>query len=125
MHPPERRIPVEGIREAARLAVEAGSLRSVARQVGMSPMGLRHFIDGRAPYASTLRKLNTWYVQHADGRRDLSEAAARAALSVLLDAIPEPSRDQAAAALLDTLEQVHREYGARPPAWLARLRDGE
>ncbi|HEX8831800.1 MAG TPA: hypothetical protein VF705_11570, partial [Longimicrobium sp.] len=62
MPPPDTGVRVEAIREAARLATEASSLRAVARAVGMSPMGLRHFLDGRRPYTVTLRKLTMWYV---------------------------------------------------------------
>ena len=37
---------VSTLREAVRQAVERDSLRSVAAQIGMSPMGLSHFLDG-------------------------------------------------------------------------------
>ena len=124
MSPPDRRVPVEAIRQAARLATEATSLRAVARGVGMSPMGLRHFLDGRRPYSATLRKLNVWFVAHsAEQAAGFSEDAARSALAVLLDGIPEAGRDQAAAIVLDDLWRTHRHFGSRPPAWLTALRD--
>jgi AcrR family transcriptional regulator len=121
MSQPDKRTPVEAIRQAARLAVEATSLRSVARAVGMSPMGLKHFLEGRRPYSATLRKLNVWYVAHALEQQGFSEDAARAALALLLDGIPETGRDAAAAAVLDDLLRTHRHFGSRPPAWLVAL----
>jgi hypothetical protein len=114
---------VEAIRQAARLATEATSLRAVARAVGMSPMGLRHFLDGRRPYSATLRKLNVWFVAHSVDELGFSEDAARAALAVLLDGVPESGRDQAAAMLLEDLWRTHRHFGSHPPAWLTALRD--
>ena len=125
MQPPGRGAPLEAIREAAKVAVEQTSLRAVARGVGMSPMGLRHFLDGRRPYSATLRKLNAWYVDHASSRREHSADSARAALALLLDGVPEGRRAEAGAELLGTLERLHRESGLGPPGWLARLRDGE
>lgn len=118
------RAPVEAIREALRLAVEAASLRSVAREAGMSPMGLSNFISGKSvtSYSATVRKLNNWYVRHqAGGRPTLSEDAARAALLLLLDGIPERSRDRGAARLLETLAALHREGGTHVPPWLQAL----
>lgn len=123
MPQPDRRTPVDAIRQAARLATEATSLRAVARAVGMSPMGLKHFLEGRRPYSATLRKLNVWFVQHSAQQTGFTEAAARAALAILLDGIPDAGRDRAAAMVLDDLWRTHREFGSRPPAWLTALRE--
>src|SRR4051794_19038170 len=110
--PPSRRLPVDAIRDAARLAVEATSLRSVARAVGMSPMGLRHFLDGRRPYTATARKLGVWYVGwQSQQPGSLPADAARAALVLLLDGVPETGRGRGAAILLDAVERVHEEMG--------------
>jgi hypothetical protein len=50
------------IRNSVQQAVQEGSLRSVARQIAMSPMGLQHFLNGVTPYRATARKLRRWYV---------------------------------------------------------------
>jgi len=123
--PPERRTPIEAIRQAARLATEATSLRAVARAVGMSPMGLKHFLEGRRPYSATLRKLNVWFVAHSVEELGFGEDAARAALAVLLDGIPEEGRDEATRVVLDDLWRSHRHFSSRPPQWLVALRGGE
>ena len=124
MSPPDRRTPIEAIRQAARLATEATSLRAVARAVGMSPMGLKHFLEGRRPYSATLRKLNVWFVAHSVEQLGFGEDAARAALAVLLDGIPEEGRDEATRTVLDDLWRTHRHFSSRPPQWLVALRDG-
>ena len=115
-------MPIDAIRQAARLATEATSLRAVARAVGMSPMGLKHFLDGRRPYSATLRKLNVWFVAHSVDELGFTEDAARAALALLLDGIPESGRDEASAMLLEDLWRTHRHFGSRPPDWLTALR---
>lgn len=116
-------MPVESLRRAVALAVKANSLRAVARQVGMSAMGLRHFIDGRNPYSATLRKLTAWHVKHAALLESFSPATARSALDVLLEAMPESERDSAALGLLHRLDAIHREKGVPPPGWLAAVMD--
>jgi hypothetical protein len=122
---PERSAPVEAIREAARLAVEAVSLRAVAREVGLSAMGLSHFIGGRSPYPATLRKLNAWYVGWAARRPGVTADTARASLAVLVNDLPEALRDQTAAKLLGTLSAAYRESGVPPPAWVGDLDPAE
>jgi hypothetical protein len=57
------RVPTEALRNRVELAIQNSSLRHVARQVGMSPGGLKHFMTGATPYSPTLRRLNQWYVR--------------------------------------------------------------
>ncbi|HEU4558075.1 MAG TPA: hypothetical protein VFS20_09505 [Longimicrobium sp.] len=124
MPSPDGGVRIEAIREAARLATQATSLRAVARQVGLSPMGLRHFLDGRRPYTATLRKLMVWFISHGS-QRGAGEDAIRAAMSLMLEGLPADGRESAAQALLETVEQMHRRAGTRPPAWLPALRGEE
>src|SRR5688572_8265908 len=53
------------VRAAAAARVEATSLRSVSREIGMSATGLSKFLDGNAPYLPTLNRLRNWYLRHA------------------------------------------------------------
>ena len=62
---PRSSATVRHLREAAVARVENSSLRGVAREIGMSPMGLRNFLHGTEPYAPTLRRLRNWYVKYA------------------------------------------------------------
>jgi AcrR family transcriptional regulator len=119
---PDRRALVQAIREAVKLAIEATSLRKVARAVGMSPMGLKHFAAGTTPYSATFRKLLAWYAVHQAEAGGFSVETVRGALEVMTDGIPESARGRVSAALLDELLKFHRELGTRPPAWLATLR---
>lgn len=124
MAPPRTGAPLEAIRVAADEAVRADSLRSVARAVGMSPTGLRNFLDGRSPYSATLRKLTAWYVRYELSREVFSAEVAQAGVSVLLEAIPEAQLAPATERLLDFLGSLHQDSRVRPPPWLDVLRDG-
>ena len=121
MPPSDGRAPVEAIRHAATLAVEATSLRSVAAQVRMSPTGLRQFLNGRTPYSATLRKLTAWYIRHQEEREGFDPGVARAAVLVLLEAIPEPERAAAAGELLAYAAELHRRRRVPAPPWMDRL----
>jgi hypothetical protein len=121
--PSPDRTRLDAIREAARLAVEAGSLRAVARAVGLSPMGLKHFLAGKSdPYSATVRKLNDWYVAHGPVTGSPVDVS-RSALDVLLQGIPPRGRRRASVSLLDHVAKIHREMRTEPPAWVAALRD--
>ena len=123
MTPPPSRIPIAEIREAARLAVETQSLRAVARDIKLSPMGLRNFLDGREPYSATRRKLNAWFVEYAASRPEYDASAVRASLAVILEGIPEAQRDAVARELLGFVDQAYAANGARAPTWLAKLKE--
>lgn len=123
MPSPELRVPVEVIRREALLACDAASLRSVAGDVGMSPMGLRSFLQGdNQPQKRTLRKLNLWYARRAESRLAEGEAEARSALIVLAGFYPPADRSRVAARVLDVMEDEFLESEMTPPPWLVALR---
>jgi len=114
---------VQHLRERAAARVERTSLRGVAREIGMSPTGLKKFLLGTAPYSPTLRRLRKWYLQHAAlPTGEVSYHDASAALVVLIhDLQPEPRR-YAADCLLDCLERAYEASGRPVPRWTAELR---
>ena len=118
---PDRRSGVDAIREAARLAVEARSLRAVARAIGMSPMGLKHFLSGTRPYRATERKLIAWYMVYQAESSGFPVDAARRSLEVLTEGIPADRRGRAQGGLLHHVRDVHEDLGTRPPGWLRLL----
>ncbi len=121
MPPPEVSVRIEAMREAVRLAVSIKSLRAVAREVGLSPMGLSNFLNGRQPYTATRRKLTLWYAQHG-AELGAREDAVRAALDILLEGLPTKGRERAMEAVLEVVERMHRDSRTQPPAWLRVLR---
>lgn len=118
-----RSTSIRRVREVAAARVENTSLRGVAREIGMSPMGLRNFIHGTAPYSPTLRRLRNWYVRYAaerPGAVELEEATA--ALSVLVHDMDSAPRRQAACTVLDAVALGYEQSGVVKPAWVVELR---
>jgi hypothetical protein len=114
---------VEHLRAAAAARVERSSLRRVAREIGMSPTGLKKFLQGTSPYSPTLRRLRSWYVRHAaDIEGDVAPEAANVALSVLVDDLPPEPRRRTADDVLDCLGRGYDVSGRGRPPWVAELR---
>ena len=58
-------LPIERVREAARGAAARSSLRQLALEVGLSPTGLRKFLEMETrPMDRTRRKLAEWYLRN-------------------------------------------------------------
>lgn len=124
MSPPDES-RIRAIRKRAALAVSKLGLRPVARQIGVTPMGLSYFLEGRNPQTQTLRKLNEWMVRHARDLPDYSTAAVASGMELFLENLPAAVREAAAGKILDVLEDLHRRHDADRPAWLDRLRTGD
>jgi hypothetical protein len=119
----ELRVPVEAIRREAELARNAVSLRQTAREIGITPMGLRYFLLNQGKQqARTVRKLNEWYVRRMATRPPQGEDEARAALTILAGFYPQSERFRVLNGFLDSMEREFRDSGMEPPAWLATLR---
>lgn len=118
-----RSTTIRHLREAAAARVENTSLRSVAREIGMSPTGLKKFLQGTAPYSPTVRRLRNWYVQYAAVQAgEVHTQDATAALAVLVhDLSPDP-RKAAAGCVLDCVSRGYDQSGKTRPVWLNELR---
>lgn len=116
-------VPIDAIRKEALLARDATSLRQVAREVDITPMGLRYFLNNLGKQqARTVRKLNEWYVRRMATRPPEGEDEARAALTILAGFYPSTERFRVLSGFLDSMEREFRDSGMAPPAWLAKLR---
>jgi len=109
------------LRESVRRAVEARSLRHVAREIGISHVGLKHFMNGAEPYVATKRRLLHWYVSRAAETRGISDDTASAAFAVLLDGLPPEARPIALSRMLEAVAQAHQQAGVPPPQWIESL----
>jgi hypothetical protein len=110
---------IQRMRETASARVEYTSLRSVAREIGMSPSGLGKFLDGAAPYTPTLRRLRQWYLQYGAvslGRVEAEDASS--ALSVLLHDLSPDARREVAGTILERLRRAYEASGKPVPPWL-------
>lgn len=118
-----RRATLRHMREVAAARVADTSLRGVAREIGMSPMGLRNFIHGTDPYSPTLRRLRNWYVRYAAERAGTVQLEdATAALSVLVHDMDSAPRRETAVVVLDAVARGYELSGVTRPAWVGELR---
>lgn len=107
------------LRDALAAAVQDRSLRAVARELEMSPTGLRGLLDGADPYNKTWSKIRLWYARHAGG--DGSPVAPRSALALLqmaLRDIPLQHRDASCARILSGYRDAYASAGISAPTWL-------
>lgn len=115
----------EQIRQTAELRVQETSLRQVAYRIGLSPMGLKKFLDGASPYEANRRKLADWYVRE-QGRRSVpapDPSVAVIALGLVLRDLPTPLRRESVEPVVQLLESLYGRSQAPRPAWLDGLRE--
>ena len=110
------------LRETVKLRVQATSLRTVARQVGMSPSGLQKFLAGGTPYAGSRQKLQDWWErQGSRPRPEVSSQGIEVAVGALVRDLPPEFRTEAIERLIRTLRDVYDEQHAEHPPWLDTL----
>lgn len=97
---------VEFAREEVQYAVDDSSLRSVAREVGLSATGLKQFSEGTAPYGPTIRKLRRWLAQRPPRRAPSAQDVA-AAVDLLLRELPEDVQLAVRAEIAEILDRVY------------------
>jgi hypothetical protein len=102
--------------------VERVSLRPAAAEIGVSPMGLRAFLQGVRPQARTERKLRDWYLRYALGKDSVSPVDVRAAIVLLVRDIDPGVRQPVIEAVLRCMESGYRDSGRDVPAWVDELR---
>lgn len=110
------------LREVVRELVAESSLRKVAREIGISPPGLRGFLKGTSPMTTTLEKLRAWHFKGA-GVDAMPVETVRSALHVLVGGLPQPERSAVAREILGMIGEAHREEGNARPAWLVQLHE--
>jgi hypothetical protein len=99
--------------------VESSSLRQVAREVGMSPTGLKKVLDGASPYAPTRAKLERWLVREAAMTPAFLDAdSAGAALDLLVSGLPVAARAGSKAEVIAAVRAQHDRAGVKVPPWL-------
>lgn len=84
-----RKAELREIVPALQTRVDAMGLRRVAREVGITPTGLKKILVGSNPYQYTHKKLVEWFTRHCAGQYD---TARDTALDVLLQGIPPSER---------------------------------
>lgn len=113
---------LERLRETVALRVQATSLRTVARQVGMSPGTLEKFLAGETPYPRSRQRLQEWWArQSAKPRPDVTAQGVEVAIGALVRDLPPEHRVEAIRRVVAALRRVYREQETEEPEWLGRL----
>ena len=113
---------IRRMRDTIAARVENTSLRSVAREMRMSPSGLKKFLDGAAPYSPTMRRLRQWFLQYgSDQTGEVQADEAEAALKVLVHDLTGAARRDTAVSILEQLGRAYEASGKPRPAWLTEM----
>lgn len=113
---------VDQLRAFAATRVEACGLRSVAREVGVEPNGLKYFLAGGAPRSTTRRKFEDWYLRTTAATGEGAQGDTEAiALSVLVRDVPPAGREEAFRRAVAFYQQLYDEMELPRPRWLRRL----
>jgi hypothetical protein len=109
-------------RDVVGAAVSRTSLRGTARQIGMSPTGVRGFLNGSRPYGKTVEKMREWVATSPEAKTDLLPQTALALLRRILGNVPRVEQREALVELLAAVETVHGRFGVAVPGWLVTAR---
>jgi hypothetical protein len=124
MTSPDVGVPVPVLLETLRLRVESTSLRKTAAEAGLSPNAVRNLNQGAKPHPATVQKLRDWFKRLNETRdAGLSEEVAEAALTLLIQALPDDSQRRATEAVLSVLEAHYLREGMVLPSGLLKLRE--
>ena len=103
-------------REAARF-----SLRRVAREVGMSPNGLRNIFQGAVPRSATRIKLERWLAAQGQVTRPPNVGQFVRLLNVLAVDLSPAQTLELGCALADLLVESYEVRRLSPPRWVQEL----
>jgi hypothetical protein len=113
---------LERMRESVAMRVQATSLRSVARQVGMSPSGLEKFLAGGTPYTRSRQKLQDWWTREGhQPRSDLSAEGIEVVMAALVRDLPPEKRGPTMKRLVRAVRGLYETQGGICPPWLEEL----
>lgn len=122
---PSDGVPLDAVRRLAAVRAQATSVNRVASEIGVTARGLSLFLEGSKPYSPTRTKLLRWYIREV-GRTefDVDAETARAALQVLMHALPpERHRLVEQQAIAWWMGVYVAEGVVPPPAWLIEVEE--
>jgi hypothetical protein len=116
-------IPDDRLREAVRLAWERSdvSLRSLGKEIGLTPAGLLKFLHGAQPRLSTRKRLSQWYLEQGLQSTELGVAEAFVLFSRLCPELEADLRRALMQSWATVIGVAYQSRGIRPPPWVAEL----
>ena len=114
-------LPISLLRDGTAREAARYSLRRVAREVGMSPNGLRDFLEGATPRSATRAKLERWLADQGTVTRPPNVGQFVRLLNQLaVDLSPDQKR-QFGRAIGQLLVESYETRRLSPPRWVQVL----
>jgi len=114
-------LPVPLLRDGIAREAARYSLRRVAREVGMSPNGLRDFLGGALPRSATRAKLEQWLASQGQVTRPPNMGQFIRLLNHLaVDLSPDQTK-QFGRAIAELLVESYEVRRLSPPRWVQAL----
>src|SRR5437016_13057584 len=114
-------IPVPVLRDAVALAITELSLRGDAKQMGISPNGLRNFINGSAPRSATRAKLERWLADRDRVTRPPNVGQLVRLLNELTGDLSPHQTTQLGRDIAALLSKAYESRSLSPPRWAQDL----
>lgn len=114
-------LPVPLLRDGLARESARFSLRRVAREVGMSPNGLRHFLEGAAPRSATRVKLECWLAAQGKVTRPPNLGQFIRLVNELSVDLPPEQTLELGGTLAELLLQSYEVRRLSPPRWVRDL----
>lgn len=108
------------LRRAVKERADAISCRRAAREIGVRPQGLAHFLGGKSPREAALEKIREWHDTNV-GHGEMSPLKACAALYLLVDHLSIDEREPTIRLILAVIAYLHQRRGSQGAPWLAPL----
>jgi hypothetical protein len=112
------------LRAAAIQAAERGGWRKLARQVGMSPAGVKRALLGERLQEVTWTKLREWYAREVLERKDPPLESGAVLLEALLRQVAPTLREQIRTAVIEDVGRIYGDAKMPAPAWLLEVPGG-
>jgi hypothetical protein len=114
-------LPIPLLRDAVARAAVRSSLRSVAREVSMSPNGVRDFVQGATPRGATRLKLERWLVSQGRIARPPNVGQFVRLLNELAGDLSPKQAVHMGRHVAALLVESYEERRLMPPGWVQQL----
>ncbi|HVH11121.1 MAG TPA: hypothetical protein VM736_15100 [Gemmatimonadales bacterium] len=114
-------LPISLLRDGTAREAARYSLRRVAREVGMSPNGLRDFLQGATPRSATRAKLERWLADQGTVTRPPNVGQFVRLLNQLAVDLSPDQKTQFGRAIGQLLVESYETRRLSPPRWVQAL----
>ena len=114
-------LPVPLLRDAVAREVARRSLRQASREIGISPNGLRNFLNGAAPRSSTRGKIERWVAARGTTGRPPTVGHLVRLLGEIGTDLPPRQASALGRGVAELLVAAYESRRMPPPRWVREL----